>query len=263
MRQKLLLVAAVFFGLLAFVLTYQQIEAERNKALGATVFRDLVIMAKPMARGDVIQAGDIKRLRQRRFKTNVYSEVPWEQRESIVGRVMEVAVPRDHVLEWSDLKPASRKKSGLAAIIPMEERAVSIPVDTISSVSGLINPGNNVDIIGTFRFPEAKGDQALDTITLTILQNVRILATGSDFGASGDERGGRSRGYSTVTLALTPKEAELIVFAMQKGKLNLTLRNQEETKMEGNLQSVNFRYLEKNLESYNRERAKRRHYIKD
>ena len=52
MKQKLLLVAAVFFGLLAFVLTYQQIENERNKVLGLTKDVSLIAFKRAMASGE-------------------------------------------------------------------------------------------------------------------------------------------------------------------------------------------------------------------
>ena len=264
MKQKLLLVAAVFFGLLAFVLTYQQIDMERRKALGAAEFKSLIIIHKPMARGEIIKAADIELVQERRFKQQNYREIPWEQRGTIIGRTLDVNTERNHILLWSDLKPASSRKEGLNSIVPMGYRAISISVDTVSSVSGLIRPGNNVDIIGTFRFPDMKGDQSLDTITLTILQNVNILATGTDMvrANESDVRGGPIRkSYSTVTLSLKPKEVEMIIFASQKGKLSLSLRNFEETKVETELQSVNFRYLEQNLQKYNKERAGQMHYI--
>ncbi len=262
MKQKLLLLAAVLFGLLAFFLTHQQIEYERRKIQGTAHEVSLIKFIKPMSRGDKISAENITISKERRFKKNTFKEIPWEKRAIILGRELDVSVTPGHILEWSDLKVSSEMKNGLASRIPMQERAVAIPVDAIASVSHLIQPGDNVDIIGTFKFPEMKGDRSLDTITMTILQYVKVLATGSDYGAlkMGQQQTGR-RSYNTITLSLTPKEAELIVFAMQKGKLVLTLRSQEESAIEKDLQSVNFRFLEKKLESYNLERQRRRHYI--
>ena len=38
---------------------------------------------------------------------------------------------------------------------------------------------DNVDVLGTFRFPDLRGDNSLDTVTITILQNVKVLAVGN------------------------------------------------------------------------------------
>jgi pilus assembly protein CpaB len=64
----------------------------------------------------------------------------------------------------------------------------------------------------------------------------------------------KTKGYNTVTLALTPKEVEMIVFASQKGKLYHSLRNYEDAQFQDDLQSVNFKYLEQSIDKYTKER---------
>ncbi len=263
MKQKLLLVAAIFFGLLAFVLTYQQIEHERNKVLGLTKDIAFVSFKRAMASGEEIKADDIERRDEKRIRRQELNEVLWAQSSSIIGRKLDVPVAKGHILQWSDLKPASTRKEGLTSIIPMGYRAVAIPVDNISSVAGLIRPGNHIDIIGTFRFPEMQGDRALDTLTLTLLQNVIVLAVGNNMGKAFTANETVQRSYSSVTLSLSPNEVEMIVFAAQKGKLTLSLRNYEETEIMRTLPSINFRYLEQNLKTYNLERDKKMHFNRD
>ena len=126
-------------------------------------------------------------------------------------------------------------------------------------VTGLVQPNNYVDLIGTFRFPDTRGDSSLDTITLTILQRVRVIATGTDMGylaSSSSAQNYAARSYSTVTLELTPKEVEMIIFASQKGRLTMSLRNYEESAITQKLQSVNWNFLQKNIMNYNAEREK-------
>ena len=65
---------------------------------------------------------------------------------------------------------------------------------------------------------------------------------------------GVSRENGTVTLELTPKEVEMIIFATQKGRIHLSLRNYEESAVTKQLQSVNWDYLQKNILNYTRER---------
>ena len=65
-----------------------------------------------------------------------------------------------------------------------------------------------------------------------------------------------ARSYSTVTLELTPKEVEMIIFASQKGRLTMSLRNYEESAITQKLQSVNWDFLQKNIMNYNAEREK-------
>ena len=112
-----------------------------------------------------------------------------------------------------------------------------------------------MDLIGTFKFPDLRGDTSLDTITLTILQKVRVIATGTDYGIQDGKRA--PRGYSTVTLELSPKEVEMIIFASQKGRIQMSLRNYEDAAVATDLQSVNWKYLQQNVNKYMQEREEK------
>jgi pilus assembly protein CpaB len=263
MKQKLLLVAALFFGVLAFILTYYQIKIERDKALGAAQKVTLIKMKVAKVESDKIGINDLEAVETKRFIVNAKRnpEVEWKDRNDIIGKQLDVTVEKGEILKWYQIKTEkSGRGEGLAAIIskPREGRyyrAVSIAVDTTSSVTNLVKPGHYVDIVGTFRFPEMKADKSLDTLTLTILQCVHVLATGTQMANSmGPDAKGATRSYSTVTLEVTPKEAEMLIFASQKGRLTLTLRNYEDSTIIKELQSINFKYLEDHIKDYTRER---------
>lgn len=67
-----------------------------------------------------------------------------------------------------------------------------------------------------------------------------------------------------MTLLLYPEEVEMIIFASQKGKLNLSLRNFEDVKIsrETEKRSVNFKQLEKEIPTYNQRREEDRMRLK-
>ena len=93
-------------------------------------------------------------------------------------------------------------------------------------------------------------------VTLTVLQDVTILATGQQTAKNmiGQENR-RSGGYSLVTLSVTPREAEMLVFAQQvKGRLTLSLRNPEDVGFERDLPRVDFDQIEVQLRELNLKR---------
>lgn len=260
MRQKILLIVAVFFGLLAFMFTYQQINQEKRRIQSSTEERYLVQVVNDLSEGEKISKEDIRVVKMRRFVNDGRDEIPWSQHENIIGREVFVMIEKGSILNFKDLRSSiSTGRTGLSARTAYGYRAIAIPVDSIASVAGLVQPNNYVDIIGTFRFPDTKGDSSLDTLTLTVLQRVRVLATGSDMGMHAIDGAGRTsaRSYSSVTLELTPKEAEMIVFAMQKGRLTLSLRSYEDVQFTRDVQSVDWEFLRKNVEAYNAEREMR------
>ena len=258
MKQKVLLVLAVFFGFLAFILSYAQLNAEKKKIMGEAETLYVIQLKRDKAANEEILMEDIARKEIKRMRDSAVAtrEIPWSQAINVVGRRLETSMRRGQILQDTDLKLVTQRH-GFNTQVRKGYRAVSIPVDSTSSVTNLIQPQDNVDVIGTFRFPDAKGDAALDTVTLTILQQVKVLACGQDMGKVRAGIDSTVRSYNTVTLELTPKEVEMIVFAMQKGNLTLSLRNYEESTVTGDLQSVDWSYLQKNIKLYTKEREEK------
>jgi pilus assembly protein CpaB len=125
----------------------------------------------------------------------------------------------------------------LSKMILPGERAISILVDEQSGVAGLLRPGDHIDLLGTFLKPDK--EQKMTTITL--IQNLPVLAVGSMVGVPGSEAGDRSaRSYRSVTLSVTLEESELITFAQQRTKLALVLRNADDADTLEELPEVNF-----------------------
>ena len=108
---------------------------------------------------------------------------------------------------------------GLTALIEPGTRAISVQVNEISGVSGFIQPGTRVDVLFTRIF--SSGDAA----TTTLLQNVKVIAYGRqlDPGAKVDPRD-TSR-PTVATLLVTQEQAEKLVLAGQRGRIQLALRN--------------------------------------
>jgi len=262
MKQKLLLLAAVFFGLLAFMFTYQQIQQKIREIDASTVEVYIVRAARDLTEGTKITEKDIIRDTVKRNRNEFGSdEIRWQDAGRLLGQEVILPVAAGRVMQWSFMKPnrPGGARGGLHSFIRPGFRAISISVDSVSSVTGLVQPDNYVDLVGTFRFPDTRGDATLDTITLTILQRVRVLATGTDMGmqsGAGVRGGSGSGGYSTVTLELTPKEVEMIIFAHQKGRLTLSLRSYEDAQFTNKLQSVDWQQMQNNIQQYNEERER-------
>ena len=110
---------------------------------------------------------------------------------------------------------------GLTYSIPPGKRAIAIKVDETSGVGGnTILPEDHVDILATYTDPIARQET-----TQMILQNVPVLAVDSGQTEANSEKGGAK---STITLAVSPEDAELITAADRAGVLRVALRPVEE-----------------------------------
>jgi pilus assembly protein CpaB len=130
--------------------------------------------------------------------------------------------PGDPITEGKIVKPG---RSGfLAAALQPGMRAVSVPVNRTSDVSGFILPGDEVDVLITHPLPLPTGGDGTALqhhAAETVLQNVRVLAVDQKL----DDKGGEAILAQTATLELTPKQSEIIAVAIEMGKLSLSLRS--------------------------------------
>ena len=178
-----------------------------------------------------------------------------ENIHDVIGRKTAVPHAENEVLFWSDLEGGDPRNRGLSAGIKRRMRAVSISVTGSAGVSGMVKPADHVDVIGTFDFQDAGKTQSGNLVTCTILQNVLVLATGRDTAKEGQRGLGGPQGYSTVTLEVTPREAEMLAFAEQmRGRLMLTLRNRNDTSTESELPNVDFSKIRSEIEQLNKKR---------
>lgn len=107
---------------------------------------------------------------------------------------------------------------GLQALVPTGMRAITIEVNEFSGIANLVAPGMNVDVVATFR-----DDATHDTVSRTVVQNVKVLAVGPRMSAvtADDEKSA----YKSVTLLASPKEAERVELATYTGRPRIVLRS--------------------------------------
>lgn len=177
----------------------------------------------------------------------------------VIGRRLLVSSRAGEVLFWNDVEGGDTTQEGLSADIKPQMRAMSINVSGAASVSGMVRPNDHVDVMGTFDFPSDEGKlKRGDPVTCTILQNVLVLAVGHDTAKSRTGRGSlgvSSSGYATVTLEVTPREAEMLAFAEQiRGRLALTLRSPTDLYYEKELPIVDFAKIKDEIVELNNKR---------
>jgi len=262
-NSKIVLAIAIIAGILAAVLTrtylttkdteYQRLRSEFDKRHGTI---DVLCFGKDMPSGTVIQKAEL-------FERTVPASGVRGQAltraniPDIVGRKLVTSRNAKEVLFWSDIEGGNPLRGGLADDIHRKMRAVSINASGAAAVSGMVKPNDHVDVIGTFTFPKKGPDGKMmqDLVTCTILQNVLVLATGKETAKSAPALSFGGSSYSTVTLEVTPREAEMLVFAEQiKGRLSLTLRNRNDTSYEEQLPQVDFEKIRGEIEELNRKR---------
>lgn len=106
-------------------------------------------------------------------------------------------------------------------------RAMSILVDEVNSVSGMLQPGDRIDLLFSVRPPVAAGQPPAQEVTATLMQDLAVLATGRQVRASADE-GGATRHFTAITVEVSPEQAQQLIVAQRTGKLTAMLRHPDD-----------------------------------
>jgi pilus assembly protein CpaB len=176
--------------------------------------KDVVVAVKPLPVGVNIKPADVKlaKIPVAQFPKGAFAKV-----EEVIDRPVISNVLADEALLEGRLAPRG-SGLGLAPIIPVGMRAVTVRVSDVVGVAGFVLPGLRVDVLVTGR-PE--GTNA-ETVTTTVLQNILVLSAGQTM--QPDNRG-QAITAPNVTLLVTPEQAEVLTLAGNEGRIQLVLRN--------------------------------------
>ncbi|MCP3471590.1 Flp pilus assembly protein CpaB [Bradyrhizobium sp. CCGUVB1N3] len=124
-----------------------------------------------------------------------------------------------------------RERGFLATVLAPDSRAISINVDAASGVSGLIWPGDYVDVVMTQESTAANDDkrnpdQQHGTLSETVVHNVRIVAIDQEIVQGGSASNATAGKVArTVSLQLAPEQVKKVTVAAVLGKLTLAVRS--------------------------------------
>lgn len=212
-RLIIVLVFASVVGLAASLLVYRVVAnvsvAEQHPT------EDVVVAAVNMDLAETITSKHVKL-------------VPWPRRTvppgairslaDAEGRVVRSSIVAGEPLLEAKLAPHLSGKGGIMPmLVPVGQRAITIKVDDAIKESGFVMPNSRVDVFVSM----AKAPNRQDRIAKLILQDLVVLAAGQAV----EIRDNRPVSVTTVTLALTPEQAERLALAQNEGKLTIGMRN--------------------------------------
>src|SRR5271165_1773833 len=201
-------------------------------APGPVAQDEILVATMPLAAGTLLRAHDVtwqtiarppepgEIVRPSAAVRQAKPEADEEARAEVYGAALRGAVsPGDPIPRGGIVKPGDR--DFLQVVLSPGARAIAIPVATGGASTGFLFPGDRVDVILTQKFTDARAPLTRRSVSETVVENLRVLvidavdakmATGNTFGR-------------TVTLEVTPDQAEKINVATELGKLSLTLRS--------------------------------------
>jgi pilus assembly protein CpaB len=143
--------------------------------------------------------------------------------DEMIGAVVRARIATgEPITDGAVVKPGDR--GFLAAVLNPGMRAVSVPITATSANSGLIFPGDRIDLILTQTLLPTEGEAGARRVSETVLRNIRIIAMGVETGDD-PESGKNNEKAKTATFEVTPGQAETVALLTELGKLSLSLRS--------------------------------------
>jgi len=216
-RLLVIVLCASLIGLVASFLVYKVVS--RVAAAKGDQFDHIVVAAAKISLAESITRQHVKL-------------VPWPKSavppgairtvEDAEGRVVRGSIMAGEPLIEAKLAPQLAGKGGIMSIlVPEGQRGVTIKLDDAMRESGFLLPDSRVDVLVSM----PKGPGSNEKIAKVILQDVAVLAAGQTV----EIKDNKPVTNTTVTMALTPQQAERLAVAQSDGKLMLVQRNLRDT----------------------------------
>lgn len=216
-RRWLMVMVAVLAGAMAAWLSQRQIQSRlaelEDDARAPTI---AVIVAAQDLPGGTVLDGEVLAVRELPVEwVSPHALLP-EHAADIASSRLTHAISRGEPLLRAHI--GAMPQPGFSARLKDGRRAVTIPVDELSSVSGLLQPGDLIDLYVSF-------DHQGSPVTLPLLQGMRVLATGRQVDAQlSDLPQPADRNFSTLTLDASLDDAVKLVAARREGMITAMLR---------------------------------------
>src|SRR6185369_14690936 len=183
---------------------------ERNKdqtPAGAT--QEIVVVLKDIKFGDTMNAQNVK------LETWPKEKIP----PGAITKLDDVLNRRPRITLYAG-EPILEAKligsdAGAAPEVPKGFRPVAVRVDEVSNSSGLILPGDTVDVL--VFLTKNPGVGIYETTVRTILKKIKVFAVDQQFRREGNQED--TNKARTVQLIVKPADAELLTLAAETGKI--------------------------------------------
>ena len=233
MNQSKAFLISFVFAALAMALVFFYIQEEKTKI--RSEYGNSVVVV--VANSSINEMEEIQRGQLRLAEIPANMAQPSSQSDPLVFEGMVALAPIREGEQVLLTKVAPKgQETGISTQVAVHHRAISVQVDAVNSVNRLIQPGDRIDIVSMITYPTEEGAQQE---VKTVLQNVHVLAVGKQIQnnlpaayerdpVTGEKFLRSLRGQSdfqTITIEVTPLDAQRIVWVQQQGSFSITLRN--------------------------------------
>ena len=227
-RVTWLVLGAVAFGAVAVVgardYIGERVAQEKARLQPRQDTVDVVVAKRELRRGERV-GGDTMAVRALPRDVAPGGAVTPAAFDAVAGQRLVVALRAGEPLLASAV--ASVDSAPISSRVRPGIRAMTISVDEVNSLSGMLQPGDRIDLLLSVRPPAVNGAPQAE-VTRTVMQGVVVMATGRQARAPSPDEAGGARAFTSITVEVDPGQAQRLVVAQRSGRLTAVLRNPED-----------------------------------
>ncbi|MDF1660224.1 MAG: Flp pilus assembly protein CpaB [Planctomycetota bacterium] len=217
MNNKLALIVAVVLGILSIVGINMYIQKIKQDSIRGEELVDVYVASKRVAAGSVIEESfvAVKQIPSKFVRSLRGSQI--KKREAIVNSTALIDIEENQIIQSYHVDADFKVGQGLD--FKSTYRAITIKVDAVSGIAGMLRPGDWVDVIGCFELQGfGVGGVKIPQITSVLMRQIKVLATDQQTDPNSKSA---QFAYRTVTLRVNPEQVTKVAHAQMFGKIFL------------------------------------------
>ena len=212
---------AIIVGALSAAMIYRHLksmnmEVEAAKAAGQHPVTDVVVARDTISIGTRIGNDNLKVVT---WPADAQPDAAVHDPKDVVGSIARTTIGKNQPVATTEL--IAQGAGLLPLLIEEGMRAMSVKVDSVTGVSGFITPNSRVDVL------IAGNREGNEMRSRVILQNIKVMATGTII----EQKDEKPVEVPTVTLLVSPEQAETLTLATRYDAVRLALRNYRDEDM--------------------------------
>ena len=218
-KSLILMVLSLGFGLVAAIGISQVMKNNSANASAVQQMGAVIVAAEHL---DVKTELTEENVRIENWPVNIIPPDAVRSLEEIADKAVKTPMPKGMPITMPQI--ALKSEMGVTGI-PPGFKLFGIKVTGESTVSGLLSPGDKVDVIGLFKRRNKAGRE--QTISKTFRKAIKVFAINGNMSAVMDPEEKKSSGSAIVSVLVTEKQAEEIAFVQKVGSLKLIMRGEQ------------------------------------
>jgi len=225
-RVPLLWAGALGFGLLgasgARSYIAGELDAVRRRADMSGQLTEVVVAKRNLSPGERIDAETMAVRKVAASYLPAGAVIPAEF-PAVEGEMLRVAMVAGEPLFAAAV--ADRERAGLSSRIPPGTRAMTVVVDEVNSVSGMLRPGDRIDLMFSVR-PRPDAGLPAGEVATPLMSNLLVLATGMR--TQVEPAADATTRFGAITVEVTPEQAQRLILAQRSGRITALLRHPDD-----------------------------------